>query len=162
MIRPYIATASTSFVTVKGDGFPSKGFFQAFLAAEKGHPIIHRSLKIMLEYLKKKNEYLLGPMALMDAWIQIENITNATSDQERNGAHLLMEVNYLEHKETQYKPLRIYMNSTEGYQAMFQRVPSHFGDRCQFSGGEYLVSVRNAILCLASEMGQSWMKFVLS
>ena len=65
----------------------------------------------------------------------MENITNATLAQDNNGVHLLMEVNHFEHKETQYKPLMVYMNSTEGYAAMFQRVPSYFGDRCQFSGG---------------------------
>ena len=136
MVRPYVVPKNTNFVTVKGDGYPANGFFQAFLAAVPGHPIVHRSLTIMLHRLRKGTGYYLGPMALMEAWIQIENITNATTAPDKNDVHLMTEVNLNDLSNAiPYKRILSYVLKGEDYLTMTQRVPLYFGDRCQFSAG---------------------------
>jgi hypothetical protein len=42
VVRPFVAPNNASFVTVRGSGFPRDGFFQAFLAVEKGNDIVRR------------------------------------------------------------------------------------------------------------------------
>ena len=59
-----------SFVTVKGEKYPREGFFQAFLAAERGSAIVRRSLKMMLEALyeeRPRGKYL-------DLWLPCDLI----------------------------------------------------------------------------------------
>lgn len=89
----------------------------------------------MLDYLWNKKEHYLGPMALMEAWMQHENITNATTAKESNGVHLLTEVNLLLPQKTRYPKLMTYLSTLESMTIMTQQVPASFGDRCQFSGG---------------------------
>jgi hypothetical protein len=137
VVRPYVAAANTNLVTVKGDGWPENGFFQAFFAAEKGHPIVLKSLQLMLDYMKSNNKHYLGPMSLMESWAQIENVTNKTTAQSKskNGVHLLGEANLMELANLlPYSKIMPYLASN--FTTMTQRVPAYFGDRCQFSGGQ--------------------------
>lgn len=141
VVRPFVAPNNANFVTVKGDGFPTNGFFQAFLAAERNNSIIRASLDIMLESLNKNgpNGKYLGPMSLLEAWRAIRegisNTTNAQSTEINNRSYLLGEVNLLDSKSTHlYKKLQNVLDTTN-FLDMMQRVPSHHGDRCQFSAG---------------------------
>ncbi|KAL3781889.1 hypothetical protein ACHAWO_010051 [Cyclotella atomus] len=144
VVRPYVAPANTNFVTVRGDGWPENGFFQAFLAAEKGHPIIHKSLQLMLDYMNSNKKHYLGPMALMESWVQIANITNATTAQSKDGVHLLAEANLMElAKLLPYPKIMAYLESN--FTTMLQQVPVQFGDRCQFSAGACNVMVMDEL-----------------
>ena len=137
-MRPFVAPENATLITVKGDGFPKDGFFQAFLAAEKGNPIVRHSLDVMLKLLMKNgpSSKYLGPMSLMEAWVQLENVTNATNAKiDSNGVYLLAEVNLNDQQSTkQYNRLRDVLKTKNAFEVM-QRVPSIHGDRCQFSGG---------------------------
>ena len=140
--HPYVAPANITFATVKGDGWPANGFFQAFLAAEKGHPLIRKSIDCMKDRLWENNRHYLGPMALMDAWMQVENVTVSSHDKAINtGLHLLEEVNMNNPASTKQ-----HENLTELIQAndMLQHVPKRYGERCQFSSGACNVIVVDA------------------
>ena len=123
---------------MKGAGFPQYGFFQAFFAAEKGCAIARRSLKVMLEALsgeRPEGEYL-GPTALMEAWMEVENITNASNAYyEVNNVHLLDEVHLRNLGEVSKHPkLSMILASTTGFN-LIQHIPRGYGDDCQFQTG---------------------------
>ncbi len=93
VVKPYVVPTNTTLVTVLG--FYSN-FFQAFIAAEQGNPILLRSLRIMLEMLRNERVVrlgLLGPSALVDASMELLNITDVSSviNGGKNGMHLLTE-----------------------------------------------------------------------
>jgi len=139
VVRPYVAPKDARFVTVKGDNFPAEGFFQAFLAAEKGNDIVRRSLKMMREALwgeRPRGKYL-GPTALMEAWMEVEHVTNVSNVQNgKNGIHLLAEVDLMNSTSiSKHVKLVNVLASNDGTH-LYQRVPISGGDeRCQFSGG---------------------------
>lgn len=124
-MRPYIASATTKFVTVKGDGWPHNGFFQAFLASTKGHPIVGNSVMRMVERLWKNDRRYLGPMSLMDAW---KNLTDV------NDVYLLAEVNLKESNSIKRHAKLKELFETSKYQ-LTQHVPEVFEGSCQFSSG---------------------------
>jgi len=64
VVHPYVAPANATLVTVISYGGGDFGFFQAFVAASKGDAILLRSLRIMLEILRKERESrgYLGPI----------------------------------------------------------------------------------------------------
>lgn len=133
-----MASSDATFVTVKGEKFPTEGFFQAFLAAEKGNPIIRRSLKMMLEALwqeRTRGKYL-GPTALMEAWMEAENVTNAWHAKGgRNGVHLLTEASLQESKSiSRHGKIANVMASKDGVH-LYQHLPRGHGESCQFSSG---------------------------
>jgi len=139
VVRPYVAPKDARFVTVKGEKFPAEGFFQAFLAAEKGNAIIRRSLKIMREALwgeRRRGKYL-GPTALMEAWMEVEHVTNVWNVQNgKNGIHFLAEANLMNLKSTsKHVKLANVIASNDGMH-LYQQVPLSGGDEsCQFSSG---------------------------
>ena len=109
VVRPFVAPKNANFVTVKGDGFPTNGFFQAFLAAERNNSIIRASLDVMLQSLNENgpNGKYLGPMSLLEAWrVQREGMPNATNNAEspeiNNGSYLLREVNLMDPQSHNY------------------------------------------------------------
>jgi len=135
VVRPYVAPNDAKFVTVKGDGFPRDGFFQAFLAAEKGSAIVHRSLKIMLDALweeRPRGKYL-GPTALMEAWMEVENVTNVWN--VKNGVYLLNEAKLNEPSSISKYTKLAHVIASKGGLDLIQRVPIGHGDNCQFSSG---------------------------
>jgi len=141
VVRPFVAPNSTKFITVKGDGFPRDGFFQAFLAAEKGNAIVYRSIKIMLDtlYGERPQGKYLGPTALMEAWMEVNNITNPSAvnynEQKANGVYLLNEVNMNAGRSIgNYKKISNVI-AAEGGMALYQHIPTGHGDHCKFSGG---------------------------
>ena len=136
VVRPFVAPHDAKFVTAKCSIFPEEGFFQAFLAAEKGSSIVFRSLEIMLQalYQERPQGKYLGPTALMEAWLEIEQVPHPLSTNETNGIYMLTEVNLNDAKAmSQYKNLSkaIAKNETE----LLQRIPFGFGNKCQFSSG---------------------------
>ena len=138
VVQPYEAPADAKFVTVKGVGFPEYGFFQAFFAAEKGCAIARRSLKVMLEALsgERPQGEFLGPTALMEAWMEAENITNASrANYILNNVHLLNEVHLHSLSEVSKHPkLSVVLASPIGFN-LIQRIPRGYGDDCQFQEG---------------------------
>ena len=162
VVRPYVAPKNINFVTVKGGyGFQEDGFFQAFWAAEKGHPIIHRSLSLMLEYLKKNKGNYLGPLSLLEAWKEFDNRTNATTSKESNEVYLLMELNLMKSVSAVKHELTVdYVLNSEIYKNMIQKVPSHFRDSCQFSAGQcnFIVMDENdqTIYMYSRILGTKW------
>lgn len=127
VLRPYVAPEPANFITIKGDGWPDNGFFQAFLAASKRHAVLRKSIDIMVEMLWGNNRYYLGPMSLMRAWL---NVTDANDDD----THLLAEVNMDVHQSIQQYPKLNNLLSTSRDE-MVQNVPKEFVNRCQFSSG---------------------------
>ena len=162
VVRPYVVPKNINFVTVKGGyGFHEDGFFQAFWAAEKGHPIIHRSLSLMLEYLEKNKGNYLGPLSLLEAWKEFENSTTATTYKENNGVRLLMEINLMKIRSAvKHERLLNYVSNAEIYKNITQNVPSQFGDRCQFSAGQcnFIVMDENdeTIYMYSRVLGTKW------
>jgi hypothetical protein len=138
VVRHYEAQTDAKFVTVKGTGFPKYGFFQAFFDAEKGCAIARRSLKVMLKALsgiRPEGEFL-GPTALMEALMEVENITNATDAKYNvNNVHLLNEVNLCDPSEVSKHPkLSVALASKIGSNLIL-RIPRGYGDDCQFQEG---------------------------
>jgi hypothetical protein len=137
VVRPYVAPQSANFVTVKGDGWPDNGFFQAFLATTKGNPIIRQSLDIMLNLLWDNNRHYLGPISLMNAWLLRENVTAKNYTKASNiDVHLLAEVNMNQPNAiNQYTKLRDLLATKRNQ--MMQNVPRlyEYGDECRFSSG---------------------------
>ena len=142
VVRPFVAPNNATFVTVKGIGFPQDGFFQGFLAAEKGNGVVHRSLQIMEEALygdRPKGKYL-GPTALMEAWLEVININhplNVDLSVEQNlkyGVHLLTEVSLISDSVSKYKKLSNAI-AKEGGLRLMQSIPRGHGDSCQFTSG---------------------------
>ena len=142
VVRPFVAPNNATFVTVKGEGFPRDGFFQAFAAAEKGNGIVHRSLQIMEEALygdRPQGKYL-GPTALMEAWLEVTNVNhplNVDLSVEQNlkyGVYLLTEVSMISDSISKYKSLSNAI-AKKGGVGLMQRVPKGHGDDCQFSSG---------------------------
>jgi len=138
VVQPYVAPADAKFVTVKGSGFPTFGFFQAFFAAEKDSAIARHSLKVMLEALsgERSRGKWLGPTALMEAWMEVENVTNASSvNFDVNNVHLLTEVHLTNPTDvSKYQKVSDSLASINGFK-LIQRVPRGYGDDCQYRGG---------------------------
>jgi hypothetical protein len=130
-----VAPDGVKFITVKGDRFPKYGFFQAFMAAEPGNAIVYRSLKTMTDMLwegRGRDEYNLGTMGLMEAWLEVDNVTNPTDEHYstiHDGKHYGMRGTYLltEVKLNATSSPDIYRNVPR------QLVPSGHGKKCQFS-----------------------------
>ncbi|KAL3789074.1 hypothetical protein ACHAW5_009813 [Stephanodiscus triporus] len=138
VVQPYVAPADAKFVTVKGSGFPTFGFFQAFFAAEKDSAIARHSLKVMLEALsgeRSQGEWL-GPTALMEAWMEVENVTNASSvNFDVNNVHLLTEVHLANPTDvSKYQTVSDSLASINGF-SLIQRIPRGYGDDCQYQTG---------------------------
>jgi hypothetical protein len=76
-VHPVSPADSIRFSTVKGCGWPKKGFFQAFSASAPGHPILKKSLDILLEVYegKRARKGWIGPMTMMMAYEQYMNET---------------------------------------------------------------------------------------
>ncbi|KAL3804882.1 hypothetical protein HJC23_006654 [Cyclotella cryptica] len=135
VVRPFVAPDGVNFITVKGDKFPKYGFFQAFMAAQPGNAIVYRSLKTMTELLwegRGRDEYNLGTMGLMEAWIEVENVTNPTDERYStirdgksygmNGTYLLAEIR-----------LNLTTSPQKYGSVPRQLVPKGHGKECQFS-----------------------------
>ena len=129
VVRPFIASQSTNFITIKGDGWPDNGFFQAFVASTKSHPIMRKSIDVIVEMLWKNNRHYLGPMSLIDAW---KNITAITGDDD---IHLLAEVNMNQPKSIQkYTKLKETIDTSKAQ--LTQNVPTDYENKkCKFSSG---------------------------
>jgi hypothetical protein len=72
-IHPVSPAVSVGFASVRGTGWPNGGFFQAFTASAPGHPIVKKSLDILLElYEGKRNRKngWLGPITMQMAYEQ--------------------------------------------------------------------------------------------
>jgi hypothetical protein len=71
-VHPVSPANSVRFTTVKGCGWPKKGFFQAFSASAPGHPILKKSLDILLEVYqgKRKRKGWIGPETMQIAYEQ--------------------------------------------------------------------------------------------
>lgn len=135
VVRPYVAPKNATFVTVKQwEPFGTfRGFFQAFLAAERDNPIVRLSLRIMLETLSGKrqpvSDLYLGPGSLVEAWMEVQNVTdlsNARNDDNNSGTYLLREANL----EAQPHPRG---------SDLLQRVPSGHRHDCMLSTGSWHV-----------------------
>jgi hypothetical protein len=128
VVRPFVASGKTKFAVVKGTGFPRKGFFQAFMAAEAGNKIVGRSLQVLLDLLngKRGKRHLLGPVAVLEAWFEVEHVSYFQAERGKNNGnkneanHLLMEV---EIDPLQHKNLPM------------QTLPTGYGDKCLYSPG---------------------------
>lgn len=77
-VHPVSPADSVRFATVRGTNWPSKGFFQAFAASAPGHPILKRSLDILLEVYegKRKRHFWIGPETMQIAYEQYLNETS--------------------------------------------------------------------------------------
>jgi mannosyltransferase OCH1-like enzyme len=69
-VHPVSPANSVQFVTVKAPDEAKDGFFQAFTASAPGHPILKKSLDILLEVYqgKRKREGWLGPKTMHIAY----------------------------------------------------------------------------------------------
>ena len=77
----------------------------------------------------------LGPTALMEAWMELENVTNVWSVKNGNGVYLLNEAKLNEPSSiSKYVKLANVIASKGGLD-LIQRVPIGHGDNCQFSSG---------------------------
>lgn len=154
LVKPFVAPANVTFVTVKGegqtDGTDFRGFFQAFIAAEPYNLVIRQSLSIMLDILsgkrETKNNMYLGPGSLMEAWMEVMNITHMSdasaaaaaavvaNNNDNNGIYLLQEVNLNNIEQTtKYTNLSNILSSSTD---LLQRVPlSHTKDCVLSTGG---------------------------
>ena len=155
VVKPFVAPRNVSFVTVKGegrsDGTDFRGFFQAFIASEPHNIIIRRSLSIMLDILMgkraAKNNMYLGPGSLMEAWIEVMNITDISMSNNNNdnnndsGVYLLQEVNLNNNEQTsKYTNLsNILSSSSSSDSDLLQRVPSSHTQDCVLSTGGWNV-----------------------
>ena len=103
---------------------------------------MRKSIDLMKDRLWENNRHYLGPMALMDAWMQVENITASTHTKAINkGLHLLEEVNMNVPESTKQHENLTELLASKG---MMQHVPKPYGDRCQFSSGACNVIVVDA------------------
>ena len=76
VVSPFVATPNVSFATCREAHHPGlePKFFQAFLAATRGHPVLAEALRTMLKYYKgdyhmQDNKYaLMGTSTLADAF----------------------------------------------------------------------------------------------
>mmetsp|Transcript_10091 Transcript_10091/g.15148 ORF Transcript_10091/g.15148 Transcript_10091/m.15148 type:complete len:497 (+) Transcript_10091:52-1542(+) len=135
VVRPFLA-GDAKFVTVKGIGYHSNGFFQAFLASEKQNSIVGRSIQIMLQTLqgKRSRGRLFGPTALLQAWKE-EGISldeNNGTIYDNVGAYLLMEGNANTLKR-EYSKISTVLRRNK--HALSQKVPTVPDNECEFSGG---------------------------
>jgi hypothetical protein len=73
-VHPVSPPDSVGFSTVRSNAWPEKGFFQSFTASAPGHPILKKSLEILLEVYtgKRKREgpliKLIGPATMQIAY----------------------------------------------------------------------------------------------
>ena len=153
VVKPFVAPPNVTFVTVKGegqtDGTDFRGFFQAFIAAEKHNSIIRQSLSIMLDILsgkrQTKNNMYLGPGSLMEAYMEIMNIThismyNNNNDNDNSGIYLLQEVNLNNNEQTsKYANLSNILLSSNSDDSLLQRVPLSHTEDCVLSTGGWNV-----------------------
>lgn len=148
VVRPFTAPKNSTFVTVKGEGSPGgsdfRGFFQAFLAAEKDHAIVRLSLRMMLETLSGKRPspsgLYLGPGSLMEAWMEVQNITDLSNTKNDDyDTYLLKEINLNDQLQvSMYKNLSDVLVSETGSD-LLQRVPGDHEDDCKLSTGTWNV-----------------------
>ncbi|KAL3775533.1 hypothetical protein ACHAW5_001552 [Stephanodiscus triporus] len=148
VVRPFTAPKNSTFVTVKGEGSPGgsdfRGFFQAFLAAEKDHAIVRLSLRMMLETLSGKRPsssgLYLGPGSLMEAWMEVQNITDFSNTKNDDyDTYLLKEINLNDQLQvSMYKNLSDVLMSETGSD-LLQRVPGDHEDDCKLSTGSWNV-----------------------
>lgn len=158
VVQPFVAPPNVSFVTVKGegqtDGTDFRGFFQAFIAAEPYNIVIRQSLSIMLDILigkrTTKNNMYLGPGSLMEAYMEVMNITHISdasaaaaaavtnnNNANNNGIYLLQEVNLNNNEQTsKYTNLSNILSSSTD---LLQRVPSSHTEDCVLSTGGWNV-----------------------
>lgn len=89
--------------------------------------MLRKSIDIMVEMLWANNRHYLGPMSLMNAWL---NVTNANNDD----THLLAEANMnVPQSIHQYSKLNDLMSTSRD--ELVQHVPKEFNEQCQFSSG---------------------------
>ena len=148
VVRPFVAPRNATFVTVKGEGSPDgsdfRGFFQAFLAAEKDNAIVRLSLRMMLETLSGKRPspsgLYLGPGSLMGAWMEVKNITDLSNTKnDDNDTYLLQEINLTDRRQvSMYKNLADVLGSVTGSD-LLQHVPGGHEDDCKLSTGTWNV-----------------------
>lgn len=148
VVRPFVAPRNATFVTVKGEGSPDgsdfRGFFQAFLAAEKDNAIVRLSLRMMLETLSGKRPspsgLYLGPGSLMGAWMEVKNITDLSNTKnDDNDTYLLQEINLNDRRQvSMYKNLADVLGSVTGSD-LLQHVPGGHEDDCKLSTGTWNV-----------------------
>jgi hypothetical protein len=76
-VHPVSPSESVGFSTVRGSNWPKFGFFQAFTACAPGHPILRKSLDILLEVYqgKRKRKGWIGPATMQIAYEQYLNET---------------------------------------------------------------------------------------
>jgi hypothetical protein len=151
VVKPFVAPPNVTFVTVKGegqsDGTDFRGFFQAFIAAEKHNSIIRQSLSIMLDILsgkrQTKNNMYLGPGSLMEAYMEVMNITHISmynDNDNESGIYLLQEVNLNNNEQTsKYTNLSNILLSSSSDDSLLQRVPSSHTEDCVLSTGGWNV-----------------------
>ncbi|EED86847.1 predicted protein [Thalassiosira pseudonana CCMP1335] len=127
VVKPVVISDDVLFATVKGVDFPSMGFFQAFIAAAPRNRIVAKSIELMGLKLKEKrgnlaNDEHLGPMALMQAWLQEYNVTDPTSRNMNHEVWLLTE-KYLEEVQSIQPSIPL------------QVIPTGHGGKSLFRGG---------------------------
>lgn len=133
VVKPYVAPQNATLVTVMS--FGDKDFFQAFVAAEKGNAILLRSLRIMLEMLRKERVTRgnLGPTSLIDASREVLYVTDVSSAISGDiGLHLLTECLLTERNpSSKCKELVSAVVPKELSSELLQRTPSGHGLHCR-------------------------------
>jgi hypothetical protein len=89
-VHPVSPSESVGFSTVRGSNWPKFGFFQAFTACAPGHPILQKSLDIMLEVYqgKRRRQGWIGPATMQIAY---EQYLNETLPEEASRDLLLLD-----------------------------------------------------------------------
>ena len=137
VVQPYKTPADAKFITVKGAGFPKYGLFQAC-----GEGLRH-SLSESKSYAgsaigQKTARRVSWPHSIDGAWMEVENITNASSaSYVLNNVHLLNEVHLHSPSEVSKHPkLSDALASTIGFN-LIHRIPRGYGNDCQFQEGAH-------------------------